>query len=73
MRLKKYFAFLLAQCGQYSEDSMTSQTLMSHEDRWLLILSVKKKKDKRDLYVCMYACVVLYDYVVKTNKVLVYC
>ena len=31
---------------------MTSQTLMSHEDRWLLILSVKKKKDKReDLYV----------------------
>ena len=48
----------IARCGQYSEDSMTSQTLMSHEDRWLLILSVKKKKDKRDLYVCMYACVV---------------
>ena len=70
MRLKIIFCFALAQCGQYSEDSMTSQTLMSHEDRWLLILSVKKKKDKRDLYVCMCS---VYDYVVKTNKVLVYC
>ena len=35
-----------------------SETLMSHEDRWLLILSVKKEKDKREfLYLCVCKCV----------------
>ena len=47
---------------------------MSHEDRWLLILSVKKEKDKREfLYLCVCVSVcegVCVDIcVVKTNKV----
>ena len=51
-----------------------SETLMSHEDRWLLILSVKKEKDKREfLYLCVCVSVcegVCVDIcVVKTNKV----